>query len=85
VWDVHVWHDLEGRRPEEIAAAFPQLSVADVHAALAYYHDHRAEIEQQMADGNRFVADLEAAQAPTRFTLLRDAMMGATDASIPPG
>jgi uncharacterized protein (DUF433 family) len=85
VWDVHVWHDLEGRRPEEIAAAFPQLTLADVHAALAYYLDHRSEIEEQMVDSKRRVADLEAAQGPTRFTRLRDAMMGSTDASIPSG
>jgi uncharacterized protein (DUF433 family) len=47
VWDIHVWHDLNGRTPEEIVASFPQLSVADVHAALAYYHDNRDLLEKQ--------------------------------------
>lgn len=47
VWDIHVWHNLNGRTPEEIVATFPQLSVADVHAALAYYHDNRELLESQ--------------------------------------
>jgi uncharacterized protein (DUF433 family) len=85
VWDVHVWHDLEGRRPEEIAAAFPQLTVADVHAALAYYLDHRVDIEQQMAEADRIAGDVESAQGSTRFTRLRDSMSGANDVAIPPG
>ncbi len=47
VWDIHVWHDLQGTTPAEVVADFPQLSVADVYAALAYYHDHREEIERR--------------------------------------
>ncbi len=35
VWDIHVWHNLRGQSPEQIVAAFPQLSLADVYAALA--------------------------------------------------
>jgi uncharacterized protein (DUF433 family) len=29
VWDIHVWHDLKGESPEQIAANFPQITVAD--------------------------------------------------------
>ena len=35
VWDIHVWHNLRGQSPEQIITEFPQLSLADVHAALA--------------------------------------------------
>jgi uncharacterized protein (DUF433 family) len=45
VQDVYVWHELEGRSPEEIVTNFPQLSLAAVHATLAYYFDHREAIE----------------------------------------
>jgi uncharacterized protein (DUF433 family) len=38
------WYKL-GRSPEEIAANFGHLSLAQVHAALAYYHSNRDEIE----------------------------------------
>jgi uncharacterized protein (DUF433 family) len=31
--------------PDEIVSAYPTLTLSDVHAALAYYHDHRADIK----------------------------------------
>ena len=79
VWDVHVWHDLQGRTPAESVADFPQLSVADVYAALAYYHDHREEIERQAREDEEAVATLEAAQGLTRYTRLRDELLRAKD------
>ena len=37
---------LEGMSPEQIAEEdYPDLSLAQVHAALAYYYDNRGEIE----------------------------------------
>jgi hypothetical protein len=72
VWDVHVWHDVQGRSPAEIVADFPHLSLADVHAALAYYYDHRSEFEAGMRAAEDFASRLEAAQGPTRFSQLRD-------------
>jgi uncharacterized protein (DUF433 family) len=34
-----------GMSPEEIALEYPHLTLAQVHAALAYYHANREEIE----------------------------------------
>lgn len=34
-----------GESPEQIAEAFPALSLAQIHDALGYYYDHTAEIE----------------------------------------
>lgn len=31
--------------PDEVLAAHPHLTLAQVHAALAYFYDHRQEIE----------------------------------------
>jgi uncharacterized protein (DUF433 family) len=49
----------QGRTADEIIAAYPHLTLADVHAALAYYHDHRAiideEIEQAEAEYSRLI------------------------------
>ncbi len=42
-----------GCSPEEIAARFPTLQVADVYAALWYYLRHRAEIDVYLADRER--------------------------------
>src|SRR5213596_2316270 len=33
---------------EEIHAAHPHLSLAQIHAALSFYHDHKGEIDVQM-------------------------------------
>lgn len=45
VMDVVIHHDMGGKSAAEIAAMFPGITVADVYAALAYAHDHPAEIE----------------------------------------
>ena len=42
------WYKL-GLSPEEIASQVGHLSLAQVYAALAYYHANREEIEADMA------------------------------------
>jgi uncharacterized protein (DUF433 family) len=49
VMDTVVWHERQGMSPDEIIADFPQLTLADIHAALAYYFDNREEIEESFA------------------------------------
>jgi uncharacterized protein (DUF433 family) len=72
VWDIHVWHDLRGQSPAEIIAAYPQLSLSDVHAALAYYLDHREEIERQAQEDEDFVSQMRAAAGPSKLDQFRD-------------
>lgn len=43
------WYKL-GLSPEEIAENYGHLSLAQVHAALAYYHANREEIEGCLRD-----------------------------------
>lgn len=57
VMDIAIWHDRLGHSPDEIATEYG-LSLADVYAALAYYHDHRAEIDEQMRAGQEFAEAL---------------------------
>lgn len=57
VWDVVCWGE-GGRSPEEIVRDWPQLTLADVHAAMAYYYDHLAEIEAEVAEDAAMVAQL---------------------------
>jgi uncharacterized protein (DUF433 family) len=42
------WYKL-GLSPEEITEEFGHLTLAQVHAALAYYHANREEIESAIA------------------------------------
>jgi uncharacterized protein (DUF433 family) len=61
VQDVAVLHERLGRSPDEIVAAYPSVSLADVHAALAYYFDHCDEIRRMIADDEAYAADLKNA------------------------
>lgn len=44
VQDVVVWTE-QGQSADEIVAHIPSITLSDVYAALAYYHDHRNEID----------------------------------------
>ena len=47
VQDVYVAHELLGQTPDQIAAAYPHLTLAQIHAALTYYYDHADEVRSQ--------------------------------------
>ena len=64
VWDVYVHHEVRGMTPDEIVAQYPELSLAGVHAAMAYYWDNREAIDKQMKDADEFVDQLKAATGP---------------------
>jgi len=38
----------EGRTDDEILVEYPDLTPAQVHAALTYYYDHKDEIEAEL-------------------------------------
>ena len=38
-----------GMTPDEIAQEYPHITLAQVHAALAYYHSNQEEIEADLA------------------------------------
>ena len=50
VQDVVIWHEKLGMSPDEIVHHYPTITLADIYAALAYYWDHRDEIERAIAE-----------------------------------
>lgn len=46
-----------GNSADEICADY-DLTLADVYAALAYYFDHRDEIDQSIEESEAFVKEL---------------------------
>ena len=64
VEDVVVWHERLGMSPDEIVSQYPSISLADVYAALSYYHDHFDEIRKQMKNDENFVREMQA-QTPS--------------------
>ena len=57
VQNIAIWHERMGMSADEIAAEY-ELTLGDVYAALAYYFDHREEIDRQIAEGEAFVEGL---------------------------
>jgi len=80
VQDIVLWTE-QGRSAAQIVADFPQLSLADVYAALAYYRDHREEIDRQIREDDEFVAGLKAPSGPGLLDRLRGS--GARGDSLP--
>lgn len=37
-----------GLGPEDLVRHYPYLKLAEVHAAMAYYHDHREEVDAEI-------------------------------------
>jgi uncharacterized protein (DUF433 family) len=64
VQDIYICHELKGMSPDEILQAYPSITLADVHAALAYYWDHREEIQRQIKEDEEFVESLRAKSGP---------------------
>jgi uncharacterized protein (DUF433 family) len=57
VQNIAIWHERMGKSADEIAAEY-DLTLADVYAALAYYFDHRDEIDRSIAEGAAFAESL---------------------------
>jgi hypothetical protein len=59
-----------GHTPEEIADNYGHLSLAQVHAALTYYHVNReqidAELAEEAAEYDRLAAEHRASRGNSR-------------------
>ena len=59
-----------GMSPAQIHASYPYLSMAQIHAALAYYYDHQTEMDAQITRENEEVRALRgASNQPSRAEL----------------
>ena len=58
VQDIAIWHEHMGMSPDEIATDY-DLTLAEIYAALAYYHDHREEIEARIREGRAVVEEMK--------------------------
>ncbi len=52
----HEWHGLD---PEEIARGYENVSIAQVYAALAYYHDNRDDIRKMIREDEALIQNLQ--------------------------
>jgi hypothetical protein len=78
-------HERQGMGLEEIISELPHLTMADIHAALAYYHDHREAIDAEIeADRAWFEEQKTGNPSPLQQKLKARKADGPVD-PLPPG
>jgi len=56
-----------GMTPAQVVEELPHITKAQVHAALAYYWSHEDEIQKDIAEGEKLVAELKAKMGPSKL------------------
>jgi uncharacterized protein (DUF433 family) len=83
---VAIWHEQMGMTPTQIVATYPTITLAQVHAALAYYYDHRDDIRAEIEEERRLVEEMKAKAGPSRLQEILEARKAnGSDNSLPPG
>ena len=85
VKDVVIMHERQGMGPEAIVSEFPHLTLADLHAALAYYHDHREELNAEIAADRAWYEQQRETQPSRLQDALKSRRTHGADDSLPPG
>ena len=80
---IYTWVERMGMSPAQVVAEYPQLTRAQVHAALAYYWSHQDEIHEDIENEEKLVSELKAKAGPSKLTE-RLADQDAKDHPVPP-
>ena len=80
---VYTWVERMGMTPAQVVAEYPHLTMAQVHAALAYYWSHQDEIHRDIENEEKLVSELKAKAGPSRIQE-RLAEQDATDNPLSP-
>ena len=70
VKDVVDWYVGLGWSVSKILEEFPHLTPAGIHAALAYYWDHKDEMEAKWAADDAWVEEMMAQEPPSKLRKL---------------
>lgn len=63
---------LNGMTPAQIHEQYPHLSLAQIHSALAYYYDHKPQMDEQIQrELAEYIALRGKSNQPSRDELLR--------------
>src|SRR5262249_1973641 len=55
---IAICYERMGMTPDETVTSHPTINLAQVHAALAYYNEHKQEIDADIEEGERFAREL---------------------------
>lgn len=65
-----------GDSPEQIVESYPPLTLAQVYDALSYYHEHRSEIEAEIAANEEALARVTRRGSRWSSTLTMTSVIG---------
>ena len=68
---------------DDICFHYPRLRQAEVHSAMAYYFDHQAEIDAEIAEEERMIEEWRKLSPPTPFALRLERLWNAIDSTEP--
>ena len=77
-------HQRAGLSPDEIVTAYPSLTLGDVYAALAYYHDHRAEIDADIEADDQHWSDVQKQEGTRLIDRLKRRKADGPSDTLPP-
>ncbi len=60
-------HIAYGWSPEELHFQHQDLTMGQIHSALAYYWDHQEELDQNIEEGLEFIEEVKRNNKPTRL------------------
>jgi uncharacterized protein (DUF433 family) len=83
VEEIPIWHERMAMSPDEIVSEYPSITLADVHAALAYYYENRERIDADIDASKRYAAGMRAKAVPSLLhEKLRRRKANTTDDSL---
>jgi uncharacterized protein (DUF433 family) len=86
VEDIAIWHERMGMSPDEIVSEFPSITLADVHAALAYYYENRERIDADIESAKKLGEEMRVKVGPSLLQeRLRQRKANVADDSLSPG
>ncbi|KAF0143463.1 MAG: hypothetical protein FD156_2644 [Nitrospirae bacterium] len=59
VLDIAVRYEIMGMSPEDILVSLPHLNLSQIHDALSYYYEHKAEIDRAWKNSIKAVESLK--------------------------
>lgn len=80
--DLVVREHLAGRSSLEIAADYDALTLADVDAAIRYFHSHEAEVREYLDRREVEAAELERRVSEYRLPLSKDELLARRNSEI---
>jgi uncharacterized protein (DUF433 family) len=80
-----ICHQRSGQSPDEIVSDYPSITLSDVYAALAYYFDHKDEIDADIKADDEHWAEVERQNPGSLADRLRQRKADVANNTLPPG